>query len=144
MRRKIAGLDMNLDQVFAELRSRNVPVPKPLRLPSVVEVDDAEERIGVRFHPDFRRYLLEVSNVTCGTREPVTLSMPNAHTHLIRVVENARTMGVPPGLIPICEDNSDFYCVNESGQVVFWSHDGYSHEKWASVADWIATIWLDE
>jgi hypothetical protein len=117
---------MNLDQAIAELRRRNEPVPKPTRLPTVAEVDEAERQLGKRFHPEFRRYLLEASDVNYGTKEPVTLSEPGSHTSLHSVLESARVTGVPRELVPICEDNGDFYCANDSGEVLFWSHNGFS------------------
>src|SRR5438067_1933106 len=118
---------MDLDEVLLLLRSRNEPVPRPLRLPTRAEVDDAEQRLAVRFHPDFRRYLLEVSDVSCGVLEPVTITRPESHTDLFKVVESAWVgYAVPRELLPICEDNADFYCMNTSGEVVFWSHNGFS------------------
>jgi hypothetical protein len=135
---------MNLDDAFRELRVRNEPVPRPFRLPTPAEVDDAERRIGVRFHPDFRRYLLEVSDVACGVIEPVTITCPESHTDLFSVAESAWDgHGVPRDLFPICEDNANFYCMNSAGEVVFWSHDGWSPERWPSLADWIEHVWLD-
>ena len=134
---------MNLDQAIAMLRSRNEPVPQPFRLPTPMEVDDAERRLSIQFHPDFRRYLLEASDVTCGTLEPVTITCPDSHTDLFKVAESAWWgYGVPRNLIPICEDNADYYCMNRAGEVVYWSHNGISPEKWHSLAEWIDHVWI--
>jgi hypothetical protein len=136
---------MDLGKVLQVLRDRNEPVPRPLRLPSSAEVDDAERRLGVRFHPDFRRYLLEGSDVVCGLLEPVTITRPDSHTDLFTVAESAWTdYGVPQDLLPVCEDNADFYCMNPSGEVVFRSHNGCTSEKWRSLAEWIQEVWLAE
>ena len=128
---------MDLSSAFRELRKRNRTVPNPLRLPS--ETDGGYQRresgAGVRFHRDFRRYLLEVSDVVFGIFEPVTITQPGAQTDLLEVVKAAwEGYGVPRDLVPICEDNADFYCMNEGGQVVFWSHNGRSSETWPSLA----------
>jgi hypothetical protein len=136
---------MDLTAVLQELRTRNEPVPQPFRLPTVSEVDDAERRLGIRFHPDIRRYLLEASDVTCGVLEPVTITCPESHTDLFKVTESAwQSYGVPRDFLPICEDNGDFYCMNSSGEVGYWSHNGWSSEKWPSLADWIEQVWLGE
>jgi hypothetical protein len=136
---------MTLDEAFAELRTRDEPVPTPARLPTEDEVADAEEVLGVKFHRDFRRYLLEVSNVNFGALEPVTLRPPDAHTDLLSVAEAAwDEMDVPRTLLPICEDNGDYYCMNKKGQVVFHSADGETGEKWPSLAAWIEAVWLGE
>lgn len=136
---------MTLDQAFAALRERDTPVPIPARLPTEDEIVDAEEVLEVKFHPDFRRYLLEVSNVNVGTLEPVTLRPPEAHTDLLQLCESAwEEMELPRNLVPICEDNGDYYCMNKKGQIVFWSSDGASEEKWANLATWIEEVWIGE
>lgn len=136
---------MNLDDAFHELRQRNRPVPRPLRLPTAAEVAEAERRLALSFPSDFRRYLLEASDVICGALEPVTITRPESHTDLFKVVESAWDgYGVPRDLLPVCEDNADFYCMNPAGEVVFWSHNGWASEKWSSLADWIEQVWLAE
>jgi hypothetical protein len=136
---------MNLNEVFRELRSRNETVPRPLRLPTLSEVDMAEQRLGTCFHSDYRRYLLEVSDVVYGTLEPCIITRPESRTDLL---ETARTAwdawGVPRHLLPICEDNADFYCINSAGEIMYWSHNGVTSEKWPDLATWIKEVWLDE
>jgi hypothetical protein len=134
---------MTLDDVLKELRNLNEPVPKPRRLPTTTEVEVAEQRLGVTFHPDYRTYLLAASDVVVGTKEPCTLT-PGSHTDLLTTASNAwRQVGVPRDLLPICEDSGDFHCMNHSGEVVFWSHDGASDEHWPDLATWIKTVWID-
>jgi len=136
---------MTLDQAFAELKKRNQPVPLPARLPTKEEIEDAEEILDTKFHQDFRRYLLEVSNIHFGALEPVTLRPPEAHTDLLQICESAwEEMDVPRTLIPICEDNGDYYCMNKKGQIVFWSADGATDEKWPNLATWIEQVWIGE
>lgn len=95
----------DLGEVIGELRRINEPVPRPLSLPAESEVRDAEQRSGVRFHDDLRRYLLEASDVVYGTKEPVTIG--GGHTEIGDVISRAREHGVPTELVAICEDNSD-------------------------------------
>jgi len=135
---------MNLTEVIARLRNLNEPVPRPARLPSDQEIAHAESELGVVFHPDFRRYLREASDVVHGTREPVTLTSPEAHTHLQAVAHTAWEIGVPGDWIPICEDNVDYYCMRPDGRIAFWSHQGASDETWGSLVDWIEREWIQE
>lgn len=130
-----------------ELRQLNEDVPKPLRLPTEHEVALAESRLGVSFDPEFRRYLLELSDVVFGPIEPVTLAAPESHTHLDTVAHHAWSdWGVPGCFIPLCHDNADFYCVSKEGAVVFWSHDmrDVTGEQWPSVKQWIKDVWIEE
>lgn len=134
---------MNLEEVIRELRERNEPVPKPLRLPTAKEVDDAQRKLRVTFHPDYRKYLLDASDVVYGTIEPATVTPDSGHTELTAVAQDAWEVGVPRSLIPICEDNGDYYCMNKMGQVVFWSDDQLT-ERWPDLATWIKEVWIEE
>lgn len=138
-----AGL-VTLSQALTELRRLNEPVPDPLRLPTPAEVEAAEREAGVTLPSDLRRYLLEASDIVLGALEPVTAVPRSGHTYLPHVVEGARSLGVPDDLVPVCEDNSDFYCLAPSGEVVFWSHDGATDERWTSLAAWIEEVWIGE
>ena len=53
-------------------------------------------------------------------------------------------MGVPKSLVPIAEDNGDYYCMNEAGEFLYWSHDGTTDEKWPSLENWIQEVWINE
>ncbi len=135
---------MTLDEVIAELRELNEPVPKPMRLPNPEEVQEAEQRLGVQFHPDYRKYLLKASDVVYGVLEPCTVAPGGGHTDLIEIAESAwEEWHVPRNLLPICYDNADHYCMNEAGEVVFWSHDGVTDEKWPDLATWIKKVWIE-
>jgi hypothetical protein len=103
-----------------------------------------EAQLDASFHPDYCRYLLEASDVTVGTLEPATITNDQSHTHLPKVVQHARAFGVPPGVLPICEDNANFYCLTPAGSVVYWAHDGMSREEWPSLAAWVNEVWLGE
>lgn len=135
---------MSLDRVFAELRIRAEQVPIPPRLPTSEELANVERQIGLSFSPDYRRFLLESSDIVLGTLEPATVTNAACHTYLPKVVASAREYGVPQHLLPICEDNADFYCLAPSGEVQFWSHDGVVEERWPSLAAWLTQVWLGE
>ena len=132
-----------INAAIAELRKRNRPVPKPTRLPTATEVDNTEKSLGVRFHPDYRQLLLHGSDVVCGTIEPCTVLGDGNYTDLVEVASTAwKQMGLPRRLLPICEANGDYYCMNPDGAVEFWSHNGLTNEKWETLADWIMKVWI--
>ncbi len=135
---------MKLSEVIGELRRLNQPVPKPFRLPTENEVRAAEERLGLKFHEDYQRYLLEASDVVYATLEPAVVAPDSGYLSLIEVAESAwGEMGMPRNLLPICEDNGDYYCLNEKGEVQFWSHNGTADEKWPDLATWIKEVWIE-
>jgi hypothetical protein len=126
---------MDLDDAIRELRRRNEALPRPLRLPTEAEVVEAERRLAHAFHPDFRRYLREASDVTCGILEPVTITRPESHTDLFKVAASAwDAYHVPRDLLPICEFNADFYCLTPAGEVVFWSHNGWPSSRYPDLS----------
>ena len=139
------GLYMTLEKVIRKLRENNEDVPQPMRLPTPKEVEAVEKKLKVSFHRDYRKFLLEASDVVFGTLEPCTVTEEDSHTYLVEVAQIAwDDMDLPRSLLPICEDNGDYFCMNESGKVVFWSHYGGSDEQWDSLADWISEVWLEE
>lgn len=133
-----------LSAVLAELRAQNELMPLPLRLPTPTEVAASERQVGMSFPDDYRRFLLEASDITLGTLEPATVCEPGSHTYLPGVVASARALGVPREWLPICEDNADFYCLDPAGVVRFWTHNGYSQETWPDLASWLQKVWLGE
>ncbi|HEX3144294.1 MAG TPA: SMI1/KNR4 family protein [Pyrinomonadaceae bacterium] len=136
---------MNLSDVIAELRELNEPVPKPLRLPTDAEVDAAEDQLGVKFPADYRHYLLRASDVVYGPLEPAVVIPDAGHLSLTDIAETAwDEMEVPRNLLPFCDDNGDYYCLTETGEVEFWSHDGATDDKWKDLATWISEVWIGE
>jgi hypothetical protein len=124
----------------------NQPVPKPLRLPTEQEVDYAQEAVGFTFHPDYRKYLLEASDVVFGRFEPATVLSDREYRNLPDMaIEAWEKVGLPRDLLPICEDNADYYCMKSDGGVIFWSHDGLiDSENWPDLATWIKKVWIEE
>ena len=136
---------MEISEVIAELRKLNEPVPTPLRLPTEAEVKSAETQLEKTFPDDYREYLLTGSDVVHGALEPAVVLPDAGYLNLVEMAESAwDEMELPRELLPICEDNGDYYCLNEKGQVQFWSHNGETDEKWPDLASWIQEVWIDE
>jgi hypothetical protein len=133
-----------IEEAIERLRRHSEPTPNPLVLPTEQQVATIEEALGIRFRPDYRTFLLKASDVVFGSIEPATITSPESHNHLPKIIESARDFGVPDELFPFCEDNNDFYCLDTSGEVVFWSHDCSSDESWSDLAEWIELEWIGE
>ena len=80
---------MRLPEAITESRSLNEPVPRPLRLPTEREVSAAEHELGVKFPEDYRRFLLEASDVVFGTIEPAVVTSGAGHLSLIESAQRA-------------------------------------------------------
>lgn len=132
-----------MQEVIQQLRQLNEPVPVPLALPDMDAIIDAQEQLLVSLDDDFREFLLTVSDVVYGALEPVTVTDPLSHTYLPEVAAQAWSLGVPRNLVPLCEVNSSYYCVDEMGEVVFWDQGQCTEQHWPSVWHWAAQVWLN-
>ncbi len=131
-----------LDEAIAELRHLNETVPKPPRLPTKGEIEVVEKELGIKFHPDYARYLLEASDVVFGVLEPATIPKDSGHTYIVPMAKQAWTVGVSKELVPIAEDNGNYYCMDTGGHVLYWSHDGATNKKWPDLSTWIREVWI--
>ncbi len=125
---------MPIPEVIETLRRLNEPVPRPARLPTEVEVAAAEQRLGVRFPPDYRYFLLHGSDFVYGVLEPAQVTPDAGHTDLIDVATRAWKVGVPREFLPFCEDNGDYYCFAPDGRIGLLSHDGLRGGSWGNQA----------
>lgn len=109
----------------------------PFRLPTDEEIDAAEQRLGIPFHADYRAFLKGGGDVADAILEPAVILPGASHLDLFQIAEAAwNLIGLPRDLLPFVEDNGDYFCVTPSGEVVYWSHNGTTDEKWPSIADW--------
>jgi hypothetical protein len=137
---------VDIHAAIQELRAVNQHVPDPPRLPTEEEVAAAEAETGIAFHPDYRQFLLTASDVVLGTLEPASVVPGSGHLYLPPLARAAwDMMHVPKHLLPICEDNGDYFCMTQSGSITFWSHDGmFAPETWPDLATWIKEVWIGE
>jgi cell wall assembly regulator SMI1 len=131
---------MEIGEAIAELRDRNEPVPIPPRLPTEDEIATAERELGMSFPQDYRRFLLEAGDVVFSTKEPCRVT-GSSRLDLVTTVREAREIGVPPGWLPFCEDNGDYFCL-DGGTVRYWSHNGVTEEHWEDLGTWIHEVWI--
>lgn len=134
---------MEAEEIIDMLRDSNQPVPVPLDLPDEDVLVEVEEQILLPIPRDMRTYLLEASDVIYGSLEPVTAADPYSHTYLPEVAAVAWSLGVPRYLVPLCEDNGSYYCVEPEGEVVLWRNGDLTDETWPSVWHWIHDVWLE-
>jgi hypothetical protein len=132
-----------MEDVIEKLREENEPVPVPLELPDEDQLVEIEEELLISLPPEFREFLLTVSDVVYGKLEPVTVTDPQSHTYLPEVAATAWSEGLPRDLIPLCEDNDGYYCVSQEGEVMHWSDGEVDDDTWDSVWIWARDVWLE-
>jgi SMI1-KNR4 cell-wall len=132
-----------VEEVAEMLRERNEVVPVPLDLPDEDQLILIEEELLLPIPKEMRQFLLEVSDVIYGHIEPVTAADPNSHTYLPEVTAIAWSIGVPHYVMPLCEVNGSYYCVDPEGEVLFWQDGDFTEETWKSVWHWARDVWLE-
>ncbi|UQY36898.1 SMI1/KNR4 family protein [Pseudomonas fulva] len=135
-----------MEEVIEQLRELNEPVPVPLELPDEELLVEIEEQILINLPFELREFLLKVSDVVYGRLEPVTVTDPQSHTYLPEVASVAWSLGVPRELVPICEDQGNYYCVEQDGTVLLWDgeEEDLTDDSWDSVWHWVREVWLEE
>lgn len=132
-----------MEETLERLRAAHQPVPVPLELPTHDDLVDAEEELLLPIPREMRRFLLEASDVVTGTLEPVTAADPNAHTYLPEVAAQAWADGLERYLLPLCEVNGNYYCVEPEGEVLYWEQGELTDQSWETVWHWIDEVWLE-
>lgn len=132
-----------MEDIIEMLREANESAAVPLELPTEDEVVEVEEEILLPIPFDLRSYLLEASDVICGTLEPVTVADPRSHTFLPEVTSRAWEEGMSREFIAICEYPDGYAHLAQDGKVGFWSRDqGETNKSWETFWHWVQEEWL--
>jgi len=132
-----------MNEIADELRERAVDISVPLEKPEIEDIVKVEEQILIGLPAEMREFMMEVSDIVYGTIEPVTVMDPQSHTYLVEVAATAWDLGLPRHLIPICETNDGYYCIENDGEISFWNHTDFSDETWDSIWQWAERVWLN-
>jgi hypothetical protein len=133
----------NIETVIEKLKGLSIDTPIKAKLPDDLLIDEYEKKLGLKFPVDYRKFLKEASHVFVGTLSPLTVSENyNVYGEVYYSFIELNNLGFRD-LLPICEDNGDYYCLAEDASVVFISHDGYIDESWPDLATWIEKVWIE-
>jgi hypothetical protein len=114
-----------------------VNAPDYYRKPTDPEIDAAEARLQFPFPPQYREFLKSGGDVGEAKFEPAVVLPGSGHLDLFEIAGTAwGVMGVPKDLLPFIEDNGDYFCLTRTGEVVYWSHNGSSDERWPDLENW--------
>ncbi|MBV1911620.1 MAG: SMI1/KNR4 family protein [Kangiellaceae bacterium] len=132
-----------MEEIVDQLRERATSSAVSLELPSEDELVLVEEEILLPIPREMKCFLLEASDILCGSLEPVTVADPGAHTHLPEVTSNAWAIGLPRELMVLCQTGEAYYCVTQEGEVVFWQDGEQTEDTWEDVWQWAEDVWLN-
>ncbi|WNC68616.1 SMI1/KNR4 family protein [Thalassotalea nanhaiensis] len=110
-------------------------------IPSDSEIKLAQEKLKFIFSPEYIAFIKSGYDLGEAALEALEISNPPSYANIYEVRSDAKKYyDLPDELLPICEDNSDYYCLNTDGEVVFCSHNGATNERWENVAVWQAEM----
>lgn len=135
-------------ETLDKLKERGAINPFNDKLPTFEDINNLEKELNILLPDSYKTYLLDYSNISLGVYELLKPFRDNTYLDMINVVENSRTI-LPPNLIPFLYDNGDYFCFNLSKnapdyEVVFWSHNGQTDEKWSNFITWVEKCWIGE
>lgn len=131
-----------MDEIIDLLRERCADIPVPLDLPTEDDLIDVEEQLFLSLPAEYREFLLNASDVVFGAIEPTTAADPHSHTYIPDVAAEAWNAGLPRHLIPICQQNSDYFCIDPDGVILHWSRGRLSDKQWENIWEWVERVWL--
>lgn len=131
-----------MDEIIDTLRERCEKIPVPLDLPTEDDLIDVEEQLFLTLPAEYREFLLSVSDVVYGAIEPTTAADPHSHTYIPDVAAEAWNNGLPRHLIPICQRDAEYFCIDPDGVVLHWSRGRFSDQQWENIWEWVERVWL--
>lgn len=95
------------------------------------------KKLGFIFPLEYLEFIKSGYDLGDAPLDALEISNPPSYADIFEALESARKYyQLPKDLCPICENNSDYYCLNQKGEVVFWSHNGATDDGWLNVTVW--------
>ena len=114
------------------------------RPPTDEEVGEAEVKLAFPFSSAYRSFLKGGGDVANAKFEAAVVLPDSGHLDIFDIAATAwSTMGVPRSLLPIVEDNGDYFCLTPQGEVTHWSHNGTTDERWATFEAWYQQVCVE-
>ncbi|MFC3094239.1 SMI1/KNR4 family protein [Alteromonas sediminis] len=109
----------------------------PIVPPTDNEIDEAQEKLNFKFPPEYIEFLKSGYDLGDIPIDALEIVDPPSYADIYIATKEAHERdGFPKTGLPICKDNGDYYYLNELGEVVYWSHNGSTDEKWTNVIVW--------
>jgi hypothetical protein len=117
----------------------------PFRPPTDAEIAAAEERLQFQFPADYKDFLKSGADISDAGLEAAVILPGAGHLDIFDMAAEAwDDAEVPRDLVPIVEDNGDYFCLTRDGGVVYWSHNGKTDEEWPTFTAWFDQVVIEE
>ncbi|WP_445494580.1 SMI1/KNR4 family protein [Photorhabdus sp. SF281] len=137
-------MNTKLNDVIEEIERLSDGQRNDVDLPDDELISQYEKEIGFEFSNDYKEVLKKISNMFYGTIDLLSVTRDKKYYgELSQALSDAREQGLPENLLPICEDNGSYYCIDYDGKIKYWTLDGYNEESWSDLASWIKQVWIE-
>ncbi|WP_289997883.1 SMI1/KNR4 family protein [Photorhabdus laumondii] len=137
-------MNTKLNDVIEEIERLSDGQRNDVDLPDDELISQYEKEIGFEFSNDYKEVLKKISNIFYGTIDLLSVTRDKKYYgELSQALNDAREQGLPENLLPICEDNGSYYCIDYDGKIKYWTLDGYNEESWPDLASWIKQVWIE-
>jgi hypothetical protein len=119
-------------------------ITDPFRIPTDAEITKAERNLNFPFPPAYIEFLKGGNEVANASFEAAVILPGSSHLDLFEIAGTAwNQFGVPRAWLPFIEDNGDYFCVSQTGEVRYWSHNGPTNEQWPNFAAWFQQVCVE-
>ena len=116
----------------------------PFRSPTDDEIAAAERKLNFCFPAAYVAFLKGGGNVANAVFEPAVILPGCSYLDIFEIAETAWNRdGVPKDWLPFIEDNGDYFCISQAGEVRYWSHNGTTNERWPSFSEWFQQVCVE-
>ena len=119
-------------------------ITDPFRIPTDAEITKAERNLNFPFPPAYIEFLKGGNEVANASFEAAVILPGSSRLDLFEIAGTAwNQFGVPRAWLPFIEDNGDYFCVSQTGEVRYWSHNGPTNEQWPNFAAWFQQVCVE-
>ncbi len=116
----------------------------PFRIPSDENIAEAERNLNFHFPPAYVEFLKGGSDVANAKFEPAVILPGCSYLDIFEIADTAWSQGgVPKDWLPFIEDNGDYFCISQTGEVRYWSHNGTTNERWPNFSAWFQQVCVE-
>lgn len=132
-----------MDEIIKRLQEVAITQTVLIDIPDEDQLVEIEEELLLPIPREFKNFLIQASHLIVGSLEPVTVTDPNAHTHLPEVTAEAWQEGLPREFIVVCKITDGYYCISQEGEIQLWqNHEVVTDLHWDDIWNWVEEVWL--
>lgn len=101
-------------------------------------------QLKFHFSSNYVEFLKGGSDVANAYSEPAIILPGSNCLDIFQIAESAWTQsGLPKDWLPFIEDDGDYFCVSQTGEASYWSHNGATNDRRPNFFAWFQQICVE-